>query len=310
MPSPLLVAHTHLLLLHMIRKRHFIRIVCLPNEKRINAFASYLRKVVGDDEYGKGMLRIQHLAMAGSLHWTSYHDPSGEETEACRFASLIIAIAAPTLITLTIFGIRGDHGDTYAGREFYPILPCWYSVISESIFPKLRDLIAIEQARILLVVWDEDETPDNRAYHESPDKRAYQLRYPSLRRAFIPGCDGTLPSALPYLADLRLDMLYGEPWISPPPREELDHVRSLIIDAPAPSFFNDTRGRLSREQDEYNSEYQTLVEEVGNPERSGVVVSAYGFNPYRHRNLDCLLSAWADAVGGGEGCWTTAWVSE
>ena len=96
----------------------------------------------------------------------------------------------------------------------------------------------------------------------------------------------------------------------PPPREELGHVRSLIIDAPAPSFFNDTHGRLSQEQDAYNSEYRTLVEEVGNPDRNGVVVSAYGFNPYRHRNLDCLLSAWADAVGGGEGCWTTAWVSE
>ena len=256
---------------------------------------------MGNDEYGKGVLPIQHLAIAGRFHWTSYHDPSGEETEAYRFAPLIIAIAAPTLITLTIFGIRSDHGDTYAGRDFYPVLPCWHSVIQESIFPKLRDLIAIEQAQILLVVWDDDE---------SPDKRAYQLRYPSLRRAFIPGCDGTLPSALPYLADLRLDMLYGEPWISPPPREELGHVRSLIIDAPAPSFFNDTHGRLSQEQDAYNSEYRTLVEEVGNPDRNGVVVSAYGFNPYRHRNLDCVLSAWADAVGGGEGCWTTAWVSE
>ena len=55
MPSPLLVAHTHLLLLHMIRKRHFIRIVCLPNEKQISTFAIYLQQVVGDDEYGKGV---------------------------------------------------------------------------------------------------------------------------------------------------------------------------------------------------------------------------------------------------------------
>ncbi len=133
--------------------------------------------------------------------------------------------------------------------------------------------------------------------------------YPSLRRAFIPGCDGTLPSALPHLADLRLDTLYGEPWISPPPREELDHVSSLIIDAPTPSF-NDPSGRQSLEQDKCNRKYQTLVEEVGNLEYNGVVVSAYGFNPYRRRNLDCLLSGWADAVVGGEGCWTTAWVSE
>ena len=118
----------------------------------------------------------------------------------------------------------------------------------------------------------------------------------------MPG-HSTLYSSLPYLADLRLDML-DHPWDPPPPRKELDHVRSLIIDGPNyPPPFTFENGS---EWDECNNKYRTLLKDVGNPKRNGFVVSAKGFN--RYRNRDCILSGWADAVVGGEGCWTTAWV--
>jgi len=47
-----------------IAKRHFIRIVCLPNTERVNAFAGYLMQLVEGGEYGNRVLPIQHLAVA------------------------------------------------------------------------------------------------------------------------------------------------------------------------------------------------------------------------------------------------------
>jgi hypothetical protein len=48
-----------------IAKRHFIRIVCLPNAEKVIAFAGYLKQVVESGDYGNGVLPIQHLAVAG-----------------------------------------------------------------------------------------------------------------------------------------------------------------------------------------------------------------------------------------------------
>ena len=55
-----------------IAKRHFIRIVCLPDAEKINAFASYLKHLVKSGDYGMSALPIQHLAVAGN-----YRDSHG-----------------------------------------------------------------------------------------------------------------------------------------------------------------------------------------------------------------------------------------
>ena len=34
---------------------------------------------------------------------------------------MIIAVAVPTVITLTIFGIRGHHGNLYVDGDFYNV---------------------------------------------------------------------------------------------------------------------------------------------------------------------------------------------
>lgn len=279
-----------------IARRHLIRIVCLPNEEKVIKFASYLQQVVGGGDYGKSMLPIQHLAVAGGFSWVRNHrSPSLAESKAANIIPFIIATASPTLVTLTTFGLLSNHNLIFTSGSIHPKQPCEDCVINGPTFPKLRDLIALDQEVIQLTLWDNNN---------NPDKRACQLRYPSLRRLYITGHDGgTLHSSLPYLADLRLDMLDTR-LVPPPPREDLCHVRSLIIDGPnyPPPFTFEKGGR----RDECNNKYRTLLEEVGNPERNGYVVSAKGFN--RYRNRDCILSAWADAVVGGEGCWTTAWV--
>src|SRR5258707_11485780 len=55
-----------------IAKRHFIRIVCLPNAEKVNVFADYLKRVVKSGDYGNIVLPIQHLAVAGK-----YRIPQG-----------------------------------------------------------------------------------------------------------------------------------------------------------------------------------------------------------------------------------------
>ena len=283
-----------------IARRHSIQIVCLPHAEKAIEFGGYLQQVVEGGDYGKGVLPIQHLAVGGDYRAgkRSYYLSGAAETKAANIIPFIIATAAPTLRTLTLLGVQSDHKFIFTGGSIHPKPRCQNFVIHRPIFPKLHDLIALEQD-VLLVTRDEDG---------NPDERACQLQYPSLRRLYVNGTDGgALPSTLPYLADLRLNMLQHS-CIAPPPREELDHVRSLIIDAPIPSFCFDFDGSGSRLQCEYNSKYRTLIEEVGNPERNRVVLSIDSVYSYKYGNRDCILSAWADTVVGGDGCWTTAWV--
>ena len=72
-----------------IAKRHFIRIVCLPNTERVNAFAGYLMQLVEGGEHGNCVLPIQHLAVAGKYRIPrSLYFPrrSGTEGEAERMS--------------------------------------------------------------------------------------------------------------------------------------------------------------------------------------------------------------------------------
>ena len=58
------------------------------------------------------MLPIQHLAVVGGYRWKSDNKDwycSDAVTKAMRVVPVIISIAAPTLLTLTIFGMKGDH---------------------------------------------------------------------------------------------------------------------------------------------------------------------------------------------------------
>ena len=274
-----------------IAKRHFIRIVCLPNAEMVNMFASYLKNVVKSGDYGKGVLPIQHLAMAGNYRISrglSFRNRSDAEVEAERIVPFIVTTAAPSLLTLTIVGVDADYLaiDT---RE----LPC---VPNGTTFPNLCDLIALEQHVVPLL-------------YGIPDNRASQLTYPNLRRLYIPGDTRvTLHSTLPYLEDLRLEMLNQE-YIGSLP-EASGHVHSLIIDAPRYSSFT-YFGCIGTPQsrDEYASKiskYQTLIDEVGTPERNGIVIPVEGFTNYINRGR--ILSAWADAVVEGVACWTTGWV--
>ncbi len=279
-----------------IAKRHFIRIVCLPNAETVNAFASYLMHVVKSGDYGKGALPIQHLAVTGKYRipqGLSFRNRSDADIEAERIIPFIITIAAPSLLTLTVFGVDAEFLAIDKGGGFHDEIPY---IPTETTFPNLRDLIALEQRIIPLL-------------HGNSDKRASQLMYPSLRRLYMPGYAGLfLPSTLPYLEDLRLEMLENRYDVSLP--EGLGHVRSLIIDAPRYSsfIFSGCIG-FPQSRDEYDSKiskYQTLIDEGGNPERNGIVTPVDGFT--HHINRGRILSAWVDAVVEGVGCWATGWV--
>ena len=288
-----------------IAKRHFIRIVCLPNAEKINVFASYLKQMVESGDYGKGRLPIHHLAVMGKYRipqGLSFRRLSDAEAEAERIVPFIITTAAPSLLTLTIFGVDIFGADTDfvnvdTREDFHNEVPLVPKVTT---FPKLRDLIALEQHVIPVMLLDDNG---------NPDKRACQLKYPSLRRLYIPGYVGlSLPSALPYLEHLRLEMLDQE--YDGPPREGVAHVRSLIIDAPrySPYILAGCIG-YPQSRDEYDSKIskcQTLIDEVGNSERSGIVIPADGFTQYVDRGR--ILSAWVDTVVGALGCWATGWV--
>ena len=279
-----------------IAKRHFIRIVCLPNAETVKAFASYLIHVVEDGDYGKGVLPIRHLAMTGKYRipqGLSFRNSSDAEFEAERVIPFIIATAAPSLLTLAIFGVSAGSLVTDKRGIFHQETP---HIPNGTTFPHLRDLIALEQHIIPLL-------------HGNPDKRASQLTYPSLRRLYVPGYGKvTLPSTLPYLEDLRLEMLHRENVGSLP--EEVGHVRSLIIDAPRYSsfIFSGCMG-YPQSRDDYDSKiskYQTLINEGGDPERNGIVIPVDGFTQYIDRGR--ILSAWVDALAEGLGCWATGWV--
>ena len=289
-----------------IAKRHLIRIMCLTNVEQINSFADYLEQMVESGNYGISLLPIQHLAVAGKyrIFPRPPHRRSDAEAKAKRVLPFIITTAAPFLLTLTVFGMDSDHRSVYTSDSVHFEQHCVFCVPNGTTFPKLYDLIALEQDVIHLILCDDNG---------KPDKRACQLRYPNLRRLYISGLGGGfLPSALPYLEDLRLELLDQE-CVDPPLQEDVGHVRSLIIDTPkyAPLItgLDDEYQEYSQSRDEYDSrisKYQTLIEEVGNRKRNGVIVPASGFTQYASRGR--ILSGWADAVVGGEGCWTTAWI--
>jgi hypothetical protein len=277
-----------------IAKRHSIRIVCLRNAKKVDAFAAYLRQVVESGDYGDVVLPIQHLAVAGkgSAPWRTY-ESSGAGIQGGNPA-FIIMTAAPSLLTLTIFKVEAGRKQKNTGDQDLKL-----SVPAETTFPKLCDLVALNQTIIELV----------RKVKGRPDERACQLRYPSLRRLYIPGDGGgRLPSTLPYLEDLRWDMPYVEDfyWLMPsdiracPPRKDIDHVHSLTIDDPQyPARFKDFlltnlfnhRAILAQ----YNSKYGRDVE-IAPVDR------------FTHPDPTILLSDWADAVAGGAGCWPAPYI--
>ena len=279
-----------------ITKRHFNRIVCLPNAKKINAFAGYLKQVVESGDYGNRVLPIQHLAVVGEYREPSLRCYSYEEFKAETNFPFIVTTAAPSLFTLTILDVEPFYGSVNTGGRLFHGRLC---VPDGTIFPMLRDLIALDRHVIHLVLQDDDGKFDKRACH---------LRYPVLRRLYIPGYNGSaLPLALPFLDDLRLEVLDGTRF-DPPTQDEVGYVHSLIIDAPQyyPEItYGDVTYHESR--DEYDSKisrYQALIDEAGNPGRSGMVVpvDTHYIDPGR------ILSGWADAVVGGAGCWTTTWV--
>ena len=76
---------------------------------------------------------------------------------------------------------------------------------------------------------------------------------------------------------------------------EVDHLHSLVI------CFHTYLYALYTSL--YNK-HQALIEEIGKSERHGIVVPTQWS---AHANQSLILSAWSDAVVGGEGCWTTAW---
>ena len=255
-------------------------------------------QVAESGDYGNSVLPIQHLAVVGNHSFSDEGKRrSDAEVESMKIIPFIISTAAPSLLSLTLFGVTAGTGRTsssntrrngYYGRLFVP---------DETIFPMLRDLIVLDQRVIRFHLRDGSG---------ELDKRACQLRYPVLRSLYYdPGIFGRpLPTALPFLDNLRLNKLDGM-LLDPPTRDDVRNVYSIIIDAPQyfPEMFDGSRD----EYDNKFSKYQALIDEEGNPERSGIVVPVHGSTRYTNRGR--ILSAWADAVVGGEGCWTKAWIS-
>ena len=60
------------------------------------------------------------------------------------------------------------------------------------------------------------------------------------------------------------------------------------------------------EYEERISEYRTFIEKVSCGNDSGMVIPVPENTNYSSAQL--VLAAWAHAVSGGVGCWTTAWI--
>ena len=204
-----------------IAKRHFIRVVCLPNAEKVNAFAGYLKQVLESGDYGIGVLPIQHLAVAGKysthLPLVEHHDArSDAELEAEKYLHFIIMTAAPSLLTLTVFGMDCH---TQVEIEANGRKRCHARSLPNTVkFPQLRDLVALEQLIIPLAL---------------DDAAAYTSRFPNLRRLYVQGDMrlGSLLLELPNLHHLRLEMLntVTSRYL---PCGQIPPVHSLIIDAP------------------------------------------------------------------------------
>ena len=279
-----------------VAKRHLLRIICLSTAKKAVAFVLFLKEAVNSGEYATSFLPMEHLALIGRFRiprGLTFRNRTDTEAEAERLAPFIISTAAPSLQSLTLFGIDAECTSEIVDTQLFYRTLCVPASVN---FPLLRDLVALEQ-RVLVL------GPSN--------EQACRSRYPNLRRLYVLGghIEGSLlPSALPSLDCLRLEMLDSTS-VTIPPRERVGHIRSLIIDAPRYSehLFYGCLG-MAQSRDEYNArvlEYEGLAKEAGGLDGSGVLISPDDHTGYVNR--DRILLGWMDAVGGGAGCWNMDW---
>jgi len=247
---------------------------------------------------GRRMFPIQHLAVAGKYRvprGRSYRVRSSAEVEAERFLPSIITTASPSLLTLTIIGVDSYREVEVVGnRQSY--CKKWVSDMVK--FPQLRELVALDQQLIRL---DFDKSRDNTVNIS---------KYPNLHKLYILNnysLEG-LPSLLPNLRHLRLDMLDSTNARLPSLDKTL-RAQSLIIDAPQ---YRDLiiNGCLVTHQSKVDygctiDKYLKFIKVACDPGNSGVIIPAVGHTGCTsHRRI---LAAWANAVAGGVGCWTTTW---
>jgi hypothetical protein len=150
-------------------------------------------------------------------------------------------------------------------------------------------------------------------FDKTGDNTADVSRYPNLHRVYIPSGE-SFPSYLPNLPTLpnlpylRLEMLDRARALLPS-LEQTSRVHSLIIDAPR---YQGTmiRGCIATHQSTSDYEqtidrYRTFIKRACDVDDSGVVIPAQK----NTSDVSCrrILAAWANAVAGGVGCWTTAW---
>jgi len=285
----------------VIAKRHFIRIVCLPDAGKVNAFTGYLTRVVENGDYGTRVLPIQHLAVAGEFRIPRgrfSRSRTAEEVEAESNLPSIVTIASPSLLTLTIIGVDGCTEVEGVGKTRH----IYKRGISDVVqFPQLRELVALDQRLIPL---DLDKSGDN-----TPDIS----KYPNLHKLYILSDYSLerLPSPLPNLRHLRLEMLdrMESAHARLPSLDKTLRLHSLIIDAPPYHeeiingcfMYNQPKADYDRKIDKY----RTFIKLVCDSGDSGVVIPAVG----NTGSTSCtqILAAWANAVAGGVGYWTTTW---
>jgi len=88
-------------------------------------------------------------------------------------------------------------------------------------------------------------------------------------------------------------------------------LHSLIIDAPPyhEEIINDcfryNQPKPKADYDRKIDKYRTFIKLVCDSGDSGVVIPAVGNTDYT--SCTQILAAWANAVAGGVGCWTTTW---
>jgi len=160
-------------------------------------------------------------------------------------------------------------------------------------FPQLRELVALEQRLIRL---DFDKSGDNAADIS---------RYPNLHKLYILSDYSleALPSPLPNLRHLRLEML-DSAHARLPSLDKTLRLHSLIIDAP--QYHEEIINHQPKaDYDRKIDNYRTFIKLMCDSGDSGVVIPAVGNTD----SMSCtqILAAWANAVAGGVGCWTTTW---
>ena len=106
------------------------------------------------------MLPIQHLVVAGRFCRAQTYNPSPAEIKAKNIIPFIIATAVPTLVTLTTLGMLSNHNLIFTSGSIHPKQACADCVINGPTFPKLHDLIALDQDVIQLALSDNDNNPN------------------------------------------------------------------------------------------------------------------------------------------------------